>query len=195
MGVASCSSTRNSCDEFFSDSCPLYEDAILSFRHTDTAGQCQDLCRNLEACLCCISGPGLDTSDDVDDCLIGCETSTTTAPTTTTTTASTSTTSISTSTTPDLTTTNKPSTITTPTQSTVPTTTTPSKCGDGWYDLAESCYSLLLGTPSLADCNYACYAEGGRMASVHSHQENMFLTQLVKESNRTIACLGGVFQD
>merc|ERR1711915_360856 len=132
MGVASCSSTRNSCDEFFSDSCPLYEDAILSFRHTDTAGQCQDLCRNLEgcefftwfetqcyllnscdyieACLCCISGPGLDTSDDVDDCLIGCETSTTT---TTPTTAATSTTSISISTTPALTTTNKPSTITT----------------------------------------------------------------------------------
>merc|ERR1711915_818450 len=128
LTVASCSSTRNSCDEFFSDSCPLYEDAILSFRHTDTAGQCQDLCRNfegcefftwfetqcyllnscdyIEACLCCISGPGLDTSDDVDDCLIGCETSPTTAPTTTTTASAISTTSISTSTTPDLTTTN-----------------------------------------------------------------------------------------
>merc|ERR1719422_1395703 len=96
------------CDQFSEETCPITEDSLLGFIHTDTAQQCQDKCREkedcmfftwystqcfllytcsfTEACRCCISGPGLEESENVDDCITGCSQTTTTTPTTTTTT-------------------------------------------------------------------------------------------------------------
>merc|ERR1711892_371104 len=149
---------KDNCDEFYAEACPITEDTLLDggFEHTDTASQCQDICRTLsecayftwfdrqcfllssceftENCKCCISGPGLEDSENVDTCIQGCSPTTTTAITSPTTSTPT------TSTTPTTPTTG--TTKTTPTPTTSPTTTAPSTCGPGWQDFSTSCYSL-----------------------------------------------------
>jgi len=210
---------QDNCDEFYAEACPITEDTLLDggFKHTDTASQCQDICRTLsecayftwfdrqcfllnsceftENCKCCISGPGLEDSENVDTCIQGCSPTTTTSvtsPTTSTPTTSTTPTTPTTGTTKTTSTTK----ITTPsTTITTPTTTAPSTCGPGWQDLSTSCYSLISNHTNLADCSYACYAQGGMLASVHTRAENDFLKEMLVASNKTIAWLGGVFQD
>ena len=51
--------------------------------------------------------------------------------------------------------------------------------GDGWYRYGDICFSLLTWQ-HLADCHSDCLNRGGQLASLHSTQENDFVSLIME---------------
>jgi len=66
------------------------------------------------------------------------------------------------------------------------------QCKDGWTSYNSNCYKLFTGSNGINSYREVCQAEGGDLASVHSQEENTFLTTLLRvKQQAVITWIGG----